>query len=82
MDTNAIMQNLIDKKSEIEDAKRELAQSEGMIEGLFNQLKKDFGIDSLEGLEKKITELGIKKSRLEKSIDSDYNKLLENWDKD
>jgi hypothetical protein len=76
---NEIVQDLEEKKSIIADAKIEIAQSEGRVEGLINQLKKDFGVDSLEKAEKKKVELETKKVRLEKSIFSDHLKLTENW---
>jgi predicted nucleic acid-binding Zn-ribbon protein len=75
-----IMKDLSDLKIGIDNAKVEIAKSEGREQELLRRLKKDHGLSSLKEVQKKISSLKKDTEDLEKTIRADYKKLKEEFE--
>ena len=75
-----IQVDLKNLKDNIDNAKTNLAKLEGRETELLKQLKKDFGVNTIEEAEKKITQLEKEYKKKKESIEKDYKTLKEQYD--
>ena len=67
-------------KEEIESAKAERSKAEGRVEQLFNTLKKEYGLKSLEEAAKHLRKLKSEIEGLQKKFDSKFTKLRKDYE--
>jgi flagellar biosynthesis chaperone FliJ len=75
-----IQEDLKNLKDNIDNAKTNLAKLEGRESELLKQLKKDFGVNTVEEAEKKIAQLEKEYKKKKESIEKDYKTLKEQYD--
>ena len=72
-----------DLREKIKGAEHRKATAEGKLEALMAQLKKEFGVDSIEAAEKKLTKLDEERKKLEDErteVEQEISELLEKHD--
>lgn len=72
-------QDLLDKKSEITEAKTKLAELKGSEKTLMTQLKKDWKCSNLSQAKKKITDFKSEADKLDIEIEIATEKLEEKY---
>jgi uncharacterized membrane-anchored protein YhcB (DUF1043 family) len=80
MKNDNIQNELTRLKEIIDNAKNNLATLNGRKIELLKQLKKEFGISSLEEAKEKIKKLQSESKELENKIEQDYKTLKEEYD--
>lgn len=75
-----IQKDLKALKENIETAKNSQATLQGRKMELLKQLKKDYGLNSVEDAQKEITRLEKESTKLETQIQKDYDKLKAEYD--
>lgn len=66
-------------KKQVEQAKAQADKAEGALEQLFKTLKKDYGVNNLEGAKKKQKTLEKELNKLQKQFDNAYEEFKEKW---
>lgn len=67
-------------KAQLEEAKQEKAESEGIIKTLLAGLKKDFNLNSLEEAEKEIKTLEAEINKLNAELEKEFDTLKNNYE--
>lgn len=68
MDITKVIQEL---KSKIDEDKEKQQRAEGAMQAILDQLKKDFGVDSIEEAQDKLTDMQRELKVIEQSITED-----------
>jgi hypothetical protein len=78
LDTN-LANKLLQMKTKIEEAEKKQAQLQGRIDGVFERLQKDFGIDSLEAADAALNEIDIKLTKKEAALANNIDDLVQKF---
>lgn len=78
IDTN-LTNKLLQMKTKIEDAEKKQAQLQGRLDGVFERLKKDFGISSLEEADKALNKLDKELTKKEASLANAIEDLVQKF---
>jgi flagellar biosynthesis chaperone FliJ len=73
-------QELERMKKKVDEAKTKVSNLEGKRDSLLEQLKNDFGLDTVEQAEKKLKELEQQKEELEQQVEEKLQEIKENYD--
>jgi F0F1-type ATP synthase membrane subunit b/b' len=76
---NHIQKDLADLKEGIDSAKTNLAKLEGVESEILNQLKKEYGISSVEEAKTMLSSLTKELEDHKKNIEQTYSKLKEDY---
>jgi len=74
-------QDLLDLKSEIDDAKEKVSELKGQKTVLLNQLKTDYGCKTIEEAEKKLRTMKKEIESLDEQIEDGLKELEEKYEK-
>jgi hypothetical protein len=74
-DINAIEKKLQSYKKDADTLKTELAKQQGIRQSLMDRLKKEYGITSIEQVEKKLADLNKQKKTINADIELLVNKI-------
>lgn len=74
-----MIEELTSLKKEIDAAKKNVSQLEGRSAEVFERLKKDFDVDSIETAEKLLLKLQHNLTKQNTAIEADFAKLKENF---
>lgn len=75
-----IVQKLNKMKSILDNAEKQVNLLQGRLDGLYDQMKKEFGIEDLEEAEEKLLEMDTDLANKEKKLQEDVQKLEESYD--
>ena len=67
-------------KKRIEQAKQDKAEAEGSLKTLFERLKKEFGVETLEEASKKYESLKKMETEITEELERSFIKLKENYE--
>jgi hypothetical protein len=74
-DINAIEKKLQSYRKDADTLKTELAKQQGIRQSLMDRLKKEYGITSIEQVEKKLADLNKQKKTINADIELLVNKI-------